>query len=196
MKKTLIAAGASAVALAAMPIVGAFATDITKVTDTLTVTINPICTFNAQQGVDSQNAAFATNGYSKTMTANEYEDEFGVTTLTVTCNNAKGYTVSSTMNNLVGPAKATSGNETITYSTDDLNAAGSGAYSAGFSKVINGAAAVTGQVPQSGTLMTSTVMTPAGGDTATITYKVSTTNNQAAGTYTGTAVYTLTANNS
>lgn len=195
MKKALIA-GAASVALAAMPVVGVFATDITKVTDTLTVTIDPICSFNAQQGVDSQNAAYATNGYSATMTANDFDDSFGETTLTVTCNNAKGYTVSSTMNNLVGPAKASSGNETITYSTDDLTAAGEGKYSAGYSKTINGGQATTGQVPATGTLMTSSVMTPAGGDTAVITYKVSTTNNQAAGSYTGTAVYTLTANNS
>ena len=54
---------------------------------------------------------------------------------------------------------------------------------------------MTGQVPQAGTLMTSNTMTPAGGDTSVITYKVSTTDNQAAGSYTGTAVYSLTATN-
>ena len=129
MKKALIA-GAASVALAAMPVVGVFAadTDITEVTDTLTVTINPTCSFNAQQGGTAPNA---TNTYSKVMTANGFDASFGVTTLTVSCNNAKGYTVSSTMNNLTGPAKAGSGNETITYSTTDLAAAGQGKYSAG-----------------------------------------------------------------
>ena len=180
MKKLAIL-GASA-ALAAMPVIGVFADDITTVTDTLTVTIAPTCTFDA-----------GTHAYTKAMTANQIDSSFGQTVLTVTCNNAKGYTVGSQMNTLTGPAKAGSGNEEITYSATDLSAAGAGKYSAGYSNVINGASAVTGQVPQSGTLMTSNTMTPAAGDTSTVTYKVSTTTNQAAGTYTGTAVYTLTA---
>ena len=52
---------------------------------------------------------------------------------------------------------------------------------------------VSVSLSQAGTLMTSNTMTPAGGDTSVITYKVSTTDNQAAGSYTGTAVYSLTA---
>ena len=191
MKKLAIV-GASA-ALAAMPVFGVFATDITTVTDTLTVTVDPTCSFNAQQG---GTAPDATNGYSKTMLANAFDASFGTTTLTVTCNNAKGYSVGSVMNNLQGPAQSGGSTyETITYSITDLAAAGQGKYSAGYSNVINGATAVTGQVPQSGTLMTSNTMTPAAGDTSTITYKVSTTSNQAAGSYVGTAVYTLTATN-
>ena len=191
MKKIAIA-GAS-VALAAMPIVGVFAaaTDVTNVTDTLTVTIDSTCSFNAQQSTTAPNA---TNTYSKTMLANAFDDSFGTTTLTVICNNAKGYSVGSVMNNLQGPAQSGGSTyETITYSTTDLTAAGQGKYSAGYSNVVGNNTAVTGQVPQSGTLMTSNTMTPAAGDTSTIIYKVSTTSNQAAGSYTGTAVYTLTA---
>ena len=192
MKKLAIVGVSAALAVAAVPFGLVSAVDITTVTDTLTVTIDPTCSFNAQQ---DGTAPSATNGYSKTMTANGFDDSFGVTTLIVTCNNAKGYSVGSVMNTLTGPAKAGSGNEEITYSTTDLSAAGQGKYSAGYSNVIGGATAVTGQVPQSGTLMTSNTMTPAAGDTSTITYKVSTTSNQAAGSYVGTAVYTLTATN-
>ncbi|MBR3248738.1 hypothetical protein IKF89_01775 [Candidatus Saccharibacteria bacterium] len=182
MKKSLIAgAGVAALAMAAVPFGFASATDITEVTDTLTINIEASCTFDA-----------GTHAYTKTMTANQLDSSFGQTVLTVTCNNAKGYTVGSQMNTLTGPAKAGSGNEEITYSATDLSAAGVGKYSAGYSNVINGGTATTGQVPQSGTLMTSNTMTPAAGDTSTITYKVSTTTNQAAGQYQGTAVYTLT----
>ena len=185
MKKSLIVgAGVAALAMAAVPFAGVFAAedDIDTVTDTLTINIAGTCTFDA-----------GTHAYTKDMSANQLDSNFGQTVLKVTCNNAKGYTVGSQMNTLTGPAKVGSGNEEITYSTTDLSAPGAGKYSAGYSNVIGGASAVTGQVPQAGTLMTSNTMTPAAGDTSTITYKVSTTTNQAAGQYQGTAVYTLTA---
>ena len=183
MKKALIAGAASAV-LAAMPVVGVFADDITTMTDTLTVTIEASCTFDA-----------ASHTYSDTLTANQYVESFGKTTMNVACNNAKGYTVTSAMNDLVGPANAASGNEKIEYSATAVSAAGAGKYSAAATNTINGATGAAAQVSASGTLMTSSVMTPAGGDQSVIVYSVSTTNNQAAGTYTGTAVYTLATNN-
>ena len=184
MKKALIA-GAASVALAAMPVVGVFADgDITTMEDTLTVTIAEACTFDA-----------ASHTYSSPMTADDFVANFGTTTMKITCNNAKGYTVSSSMADLVGPAKAGTGNEKITYSATAVAAKGAGKYSAAATNTINGETGAAAQVSASGTLITSSVMTPAGGDQSVIVYSVSTTDNQAAGTYTGKATYQLTKNN-
>ena len=47
MKKSIIAAGATSVALAAMPIVGAFATTFGTVDDTVNVTVSNGCTVSS-----------------------------------------------------------------------------------------------------------------------------------------------------
>ena len=87
MKKSLIAASASAVALAAMPVVGAFA----NVTDTVVLTIESAC---------SVGASTATTGAGKTITETEavnnhlYQYEANGTaggTIKVSCNDASGW---------------------------------------------------------------------------------------------------------
>ena len=176
MKKSLIAgAGIAALSLAVVPFAGVFAGDITTMKDTINVTIADACTFDT-----------ASHSYTKTMTANT-ADTIGTTTMKVTCNNAKGYAVEGTFTDLTGPAKA-SGNETITYGADAAVAAGDGKWNATV-------ASATSPLAKSSAAVTSkNTMSAAGGDSTTITYKAGTTNNQAAGTYTGTATYTLTKN--
>lgn len=132
MKKSLIAASASAVALAAMPIVGVFA-DATTQVDTLEVTISKVCSFGFQDtetphiiNVPTPSHTDGTGGsgpatwdnnnkLSAVMLNGTENKDFGKTTLSVYCNNKNGYnittngTTESTLT--VGPLAAqTSGN--------------------------------------------------------------------------------------
>ncbi len=176
MKKSLIAgAGIAALGLAVVPFAGVFAADITTMTDTINVTVGEACTFDA-----------ASHPYTKPMTANKV-DTIGETTMTVVCNNAKGYSVKGTFTDLTGPAKS-SGNEMITYGADAAVTAGDGKWNATVGS------ATSPLAKDSATVTSKTTMSAADGDLTKITYKVGTTNNQAAGTYTGTATYILTKN--
>ena len=101
--------------------------------------------------------------------------------------NGKGYEVTANFTNLVHINTTTgdpdSGGEDIAYSTNTPSAENLGVWTAEKS---NGDKLVNGEVAFS----TST-MDPAAGTTYSITYKVSLHNNQAKGTYKGTATYTL-----
>ena len=112
MKKSIIAAGASAVALAAMPMVGVFAYDPANtsgtLTDTLTVNIPAACTIandNSTTGgsTSQQTNPTLTNEYYVTMANGEFRDGIGGAAdsdpsasetadnnITVSCNTAKG----------------------------------------------------------------------------------------------------------
>ena len=102
MKKLAIAA--SSVALAAMPVVGAFATgaatDDLYITDTLSITVNDTCTFSTTTGgsstgeFDTSYAATVANGaiaQFQVSTTDKSDHIFGVV-----CNNKGGWTVSAT----------------------------------------------------------------------------------------------------
>lgn len=171
MKKTLIA-GAASFALAAMPVIGVFAVD--PVVDTLTVTVAESCTFTHTSG-DGQ--------FTHTMNAGALDTAFGTSSLTASCNNGTGYTIGAVFTSLKKTTGASSSD--IAYSADTPTA-GSGTWTAN-----NGTAniAATG-----GVLASRNAQDPAGGSTYTVTYAVSTHNDQAQGTYTGTATYTLVKN--
>lgn len=111
MKKTIIAAGAASVALAAMPMVGAFA--LLTHTDTLVVDITSQCSFGYTDGdtphVIDVPAPSHTNGtggtgpgtwsgdtLSATMVNGTANNDFGSTILSVYCNNNDGYSVEVT----------------------------------------------------------------------------------------------------
>lgn len=119
MKKSLIAASASAVALATIPVVGVFAEDVTSTTDNLQITINKICSLGYEDagasidvaGVTRANGAgtwtnpgeatatgsvAASDTLSKTMSNGTSTDNLGTTTLGVYCNNENGYTITTT----------------------------------------------------------------------------------------------------
>ena len=169
MKKTLIA-GAASLAFAATPVFGVFATNPAALTDTLTVTVAVSCTFTRTTGEGT---------YAKTMTANELDTEFGTSTFTSHCNNGSGYTVTPTFTSLTFTGAA----QPIEYSTTTPTA-GSGTWTA----MISGAS----ENLASGTAMsTQTSQDPAAGRALTVIYKVGLKNNQAKGTYTGTASYQL-----
>ena len=170
MKKLAIAA--SSVALAAMPVVGVFAADNISIDDNITITVSDNCAFTRETG---------TGTYTATMSPNALNANVGASTYKVICNNSKGYSVGAVFSGLTGDQTTP---ETITYSATTPTA-GSGTWTA-TKTVAAGNIAASG-----GVLMSNNGTTPAAGDTETVTYQVSTTNTQAAGSYTGKATYTF-----
>ena len=170
MKKLAIA-GAS-VLFAAMPVVGAFAADPAAITDTINITVSETCTFTRTTGEGV---------YSATMAVNALNAAAGSSVFTAVCNNATGFSVSATPTSITGTGEA------ITYSATTPTA-GSGTWTATKTTVAGNIAA------SDGILMTSAGPTAAAGQTETVTYKVSTRNNQAKGDYQGTIEYALTQN--
>ena len=171
MKKTLIA-GAASLALAAMPVVGAFAADPAAVIDTLTVTVDEACTFNHDGSSGS---------YTKALEPGELDENFATSTFKSMCNNGKGYTVGVVFTNL---AHLDNAGASIVYSATTPTA-GSGTWTAQVQGGSNIAAS-------GGVLIDTNTQDPAEGTVAAVVYKVSLRNDQAQGTYRGTATYTLT----
>ena len=176
MKKSLIAgAGIAALGLAVVPFAGVFAADITSMKDTINVTIEDACTFDT-----------ASHSYTKTMTASA-SDTIGTTTMKVTCNNYSGYEVTGAYSALNG-----NGTNKISFS-ESAPAAGTSSWAASAIVTIDGGSPVAAAyLKNNAVVMSNSKQTIATGDTAAITYKAATSNNIAAGTYTGTATYTLT----
>lgn len=90
MKKSIIATGAAAVALAAMPVFGAFA----DVTDTVTLTIKGACSVGGASGSGSTVGKTITESNA----VNEHLYQYAANgtaggTLKVSCNNANGWQV-------------------------------------------------------------------------------------------------------
>ena len=88
MKKSLIATGVAAVALAAMPALGAFA----AVTDTVTITINGSCSVGGETATSGAGVSLSetmTNGSTKVWDA----DGTAGGKLVVSCNDASGWNV-------------------------------------------------------------------------------------------------------
>lgn len=167
--KKLAVLGASAV-LAALPVVGVFATDPEAVEDNITITVSETCTLTRTTG----------NGnYTATMSTNALNPSVGSSTFTAVCNNAAGFSVSATPTALTGTGEA------INYSATTPTA-GSGSWTATKS-VEAGNIAATG-----GVLMSTNATTT--GLTETVTYQVSTRANQAKGDYEGKMTYQLTQN--
>lgn len=174
MKKTLIA-GAASFALAAMPVIGVFATDPADVVDTLTVTVNESCTFARQTG--------GSNEFTHAMEAGALKTDFGHNTFKSQCNNGKGYTISAVFADL---AHTQNNGEAITYSATTPTA-NSGTWTASKTSTFSNNIAAS-----NGVLGDTTAQDPAGGTTYDVYYAVSLHDDQAQGTYTGTATYTLT----
>ena len=191
MKKSLIAgAGIAALGLAVVPFAGVFAatTDVTDMTDKLTVNVDPTCTFSEYTDGDTP--------YAHTKTATMSPDKLatvGTTNMKIVCNNVEGYEVKGVFTNLVNNIPTNGTKDSITYKAGAV-AAGDGAWSATVTPVINGTtqAAVN---PANGSVIfeSSTTTKTTTGDTAAITYNVGTRDNQAEGIYKGTGEFNTAA---
>ena len=188
MKKSLIAAGAASIALAAMPVVGVFADDDRSVTDTINVTIEASCTFS--QGGDD--AAYSYSGTNADGVVNPVNNSSNVHTFTVFCNNNSGYKVSATATAL-NQSPAISDN--FAYVASLPSSGVDGAWNA---TIATSAAALTAaQLPDGGTatdIISNAGASATGGETFTATYTAYIGTETPAGTYTGTIAYTLAPN--
>ena len=182
MKKLAIA-GASMV-LAAMPVVGVFATDANQqATDTIQVTVDASCTFTAGSGTATYTAS-GTNGsgqVSPSLSSSNVHD------FKVFCNNNAGYAVTA-----VATALSQSG------VTDDFDYVAtlpsSGADGAWHAQIAG--TGLKNQLPDGGTSTTiieRTEASGANGESFTSTYTAWIGTETPAGTYEGTIGYTLAA---
>ena len=199
MKKSLIAAGAASLAVAAMPIVGVFAADGTLTqTDTVVVTVDTACSL-ATSGASVTPTA---STYTATIANGAYNTNIGGSTFTITCNDTGGWDL-----NAIGAGEATGDVTKMDASTnkdaDDI-ATGTtldGSVSNWAFKVAKGgddASKVTlttgydqfSAVPSSSQKIATGTST-AGKATVSATYGVGISATQSAGTYTGKVTYTL-----
>lgn len=201
MKKSIIAAGAASIALAAMPVVSTFAaTDPVSVTDNLSVKINNTCSVSrtAAVGGTGDNAGTWTEGtqlYSTEMAAGETAI-LGTSTIRVVCNDTtNGFYLTAGATGLTG----TGG--TIAYSGAEVSTAANTwniavseqtgisleSVTGGYITMTEGAANIYGS--------SSAKKTTAVDGTFKATYNVGTMSTLPAGTYTGAATYTLTYGN-
>ena len=180
MKKLAIAS--ASVALAAMPVLGVFADNTMTITDNISVTVSSSCTMATA------------NGASTTVTGNSYTGSVapgdlvtlgtgtGVdpTKIKIQCNANNGYTLTPTFSVLTNGTAA----HNISYSGSPEASAGSKTWTASYAKNSDAAKAFTTSAISGTSTMT---------DTYTFSYKVGLSNDQATGTYTGTAQYVLAA---
>ncbi len=147
------------------------ATDPAAITDNLSVNVEEICSFSRSSGSGS---------IAKTMTANKGATGMGGSTFTAICNSNGGYSVKAVFTSLTSASSSASfdyANPTKGYNR----------YSAYL-----GNSSSTTRVASNGNIMDTTVADDENGTVQEIYYKCSTANDVPAGTYTGTATYTLT----
>ncbi len=195
MKKSIIAASAASVALAAMPVVGVFAADGTLTqTDTVVVTIDSACSLATSNTSGADYTATIANGAFNTAITGS--------TFTITCNDTAGWDL-----NAIGAGTANGDITKMDASTntdsDDI-ATGTtldGSVSNWAFKVAKGGTdssnvtLTTGYdafsaIPSASTKIATGTST-AGNATITATYGVGVSSTQSAGTYTGKVQYTL-----
>ena len=192
MKKSLIATGAAAVALAAMPALGAFA----DVTDTVILTISSSCSVGQTQGSPvtgtgkTMEETSAVNSHLYTWDADGSQGG----TLKVTCNDASGWNVKAVGSSNGSPvtSMATSGTGTPIVT----GTATSGATSNWMFKVAGaGVTANEGYANWSAVPATATKVATGGGAISegqiNTGYQVWVSATQEAGTYTGKVTYTV-----
>lgn len=190
MKKSIIAAGAASVALAAMPIVSTFAVGNNGTfTDVINTTIGDTCAFTRQTtshpaGTWTTDSADETKDILTAQTISlGAEATLGSSAFTVVCNDPDGYQVTATTPDLVKPADAAGAAAQMDYLDSTTGAAGKWRFSS------DGAGATLGNGSAGDIALKETATTA--GSNFTVTYYAYPGASQAAGTYSGTVVYTF-----
>ena len=147
------------------------ASDPAAVVDNLSVNVEEICTFSRTVGSGS---------IAKAMTANKGATNMGGSTFKAVCNSDDGYSVKAVFTSLSGGT----GNASFSYASPSK---GYNRYSAYL-----GDSSSTTRVAANGNIMDTSEADGENGTTQQIYYKCSTATDIPAGTYTGTATYTLT----
>ena len=201
MKKSIIAAGAASVALAAMAVLGAFAaTSSATVTDNLSVTLDTTCSLTetgAVQGTSGQtgvttgptvsSATTAGATYSITMSTGKVA-ELGTSTLHIVCNDTtNGYDVTGTFADLkLGGSSSATGVNAIPY-TDSVVTDGTSGWN-----VFLGSGTTPLTSAAAGNIYNAKTSKESADTTVNVTYKVGSSTTNTPGEYTGTATYVLT----
>ena len=212
MKKSIIAAGAASLALAAMPIVGVFA-GTSSVTDEIEVTIPDACTLLSETTETESGATVTSNKYTATMANGEVKSDIGgkdantdtedANVLSVSCNTSDS-TKNSWKLTVVG-GNGTTADTTMkpSVSTNSAIATGtatSGANSQWAMKITGNGVTLKNnfgswhEIPGTATEIASGSGSVT--DAFTMTYQVYISPTQASDTYTGKVTYTLTNPNS
>ena len=193
MKKSIIAAGATSVALAAMPVVGVFAVTSTPVKDTISAKVDPGCTI-VRSGVDSSTDYLVTTA-ALSVIAGGAADTDSTTKVEITCSDA-GWSVRIAPTTS-GVVNLTSGTNNIAPGTGDVSENGASYWAYSVQTKIGSAAAVDGPYTalstSGGDIITASATTTANASTGefTPTYKVYANASQPSGTYTGGVTYTV-----
>ena len=195
MKKALIAGAASTV-LAAMPVLGVFATTTGgPFTDTIDVTIENACTFSrgATAHVNGDgtpaNGAWGTDTtadkLSGSLAAGGIDSHFGSSNFNVVCNNKNGWKVTAAATALTG---LTTTSENIPLGTPAADTAAWNYTSSSSDENITG----TGTFSTASQIVAqSAVTTPTAGRNFSVEYAVSVDHVLSAQTYEGTIEYTF-----
>ncbi len=210
MKKSIIAAGAASVALAAMPVVGVFADQNpvgSAVSDTITASFAPTCSFTST-GTDKESGLSPAGqsgdyAYSTVVTPGQAATDLGSTQMTIKCNQTGGWVL-----NAVGAGAAANHNNYmksdnnvasedvatgIATSGDTSNWAFKVTTTEAYASLIQGSYGNYAEIPDSATaVVKSTAATDiTNGVTVSPKYQVFMSTKQAAGSYTGKVSYTL-----
>jgi len=179
MKKGLIAGAAATAALAAMPMAGVFAANVT---DTVELTVNTACTMTAG-GSTGTSVDLGDTAPGAALT------EQNGTVMTVTCNNADGWTLSAAVESLSFsgasrpiPFGAYGTSSSVWSAKVALGTAGAATIATGWDNY--GASA-------GGVIVTGAAGSGVSGLTITPSYKAYVDAAQPAGTYSGTIAYTF-----
>ena len=202
MKKSIVAAGVSAVALAAMPAVGVFA-DTTSQVDTLSVQLQTTCTIDSAThapGTASQATSWSGNTLTATAVAGAAYNNIGTTTFKVICNNAKGWNITTdgASVSLVGQTTTDESipNGTVTANTDAWSFTPSQDGAGLTLGAANASPVATYGLTEAAAESKDSAATGNAGKTFVVTYGVSTSNAISAQTYEGSITYTLNQINS
>lgn len=184
MNKKVITAVVSSTALAALPVAGVFAADVTTATDTINVTVNASCTLGITEG----------KAVTGTVANGTKKEDLAGSTFSISCNNASGWhltAVGAGTNKeddvaalaTAGGAQSISTSATISTETSSWGFKLAGT---GVEKTYQSFAAV----PKTATTVAKGT-TPTAANEITATYGVGISATQAAGTYSGKVTYVL-----
>ena len=184
--KKLLTVGIASLALAAVPVIGAFA----DFTDTIQLTINESCTLTRQaysSGGVTNNTSHK-NGTDGTWSTTAGTDTLSTTRSNGTVTTALGSSQFKVVCNRIGGYKVTVATTALSTSGATATIPSNTTYSASTS----GWSPISGTTKLANGATVNTVTSPTSGTTFEVSYGVGINATQSAGTYTGTATYSLT----
>ena len=185
MNKKILGASAAATVLAAMPLVGVFATEAGSVTDTVTITVDSSCSLGESVTGATPSAAITNGSNNKELAGSKFS---------ISCNNNEGWTLNAKGASEGGTPTAmqgTDGGTSIATGVNLDNAAVSNwAMQATGDTVTSAYKSKFGVIPGEDTAIAESTNATSE-STVDITYGVSISKDQPAGTYTGKVTYTL-----